>query len=77
MAPTSPSDGRQSGANKEGDHLAGPDWLRMLAAIGIIKGQPFTPDAHTRETLDRAAKTGYKTSRAIGEKRYYVHCSLV
>jgi hypothetical protein len=25
----------------------------MLAAIGIVKGQPFTPDAHTREILDR------------------------
>ena len=38
----------------------------MLAAIGIVKGQPFTPDAHTREILDRAAKTAYKMSRVIG-----------
>jgi hypothetical protein len=38
----------------------------MLAAIGIVKGKPFTPDAHTREILDRAAKTAYKTSRVIG-----------
>src|SRR4029079_18439641 len=45
-----------------GDNLAGPDWLGMLAAIGIVKGQPFTPDAHTREILDQAAKTGYKMS---------------
>jgi hypothetical protein len=52
--------------DREGDNLAGSDWLGMLAAIGIIKGQPFTPDAHTREILDRAAKTGYKTSRVIG-----------
>ena len=52
--------------DSEGDNLAGPDWLGMLAAIGIVKGQPFTPDAHTREILDRAAKTGYKTSRVIG-----------
>jgi hypothetical protein len=38
----------------------------LLAAVGIVKGQPFTPDAHTREILDRAAKTAYKTSRVIG-----------
>jgi hypothetical protein len=52
--------------DREGDNLAGPDWLGMLAAIGIVKGQPFTPDANTREILDRAAKTAYKTSRALG-----------
>jgi Protein of unknown function (DUF1214) len=52
--------------DREGDNLAGPDWLGMLAAIGIVKGQPFTPDANTREILDRAAKTAYKTSRVIG-----------
>ena len=52
--------------DSEGANLASPDWLGMLAAIGIIKGQPFTPDAHTREVLDQAAKTGYKTSRVIG-----------
>jgi hypothetical protein len=50
----------------EGTNLAGPDWLGMLAAIGIIKGQPFHPDPHTREILDRAAKTAYKMSRVIG-----------
>jgi hypothetical protein len=52
--------------DREGDDLAGPDWLGMLAAIGIVKGKPFTPDAHSRETLDRAAKTAYKMSRVIG-----------
>ncbi len=52
--------------DREGDNLAGPDWLGMLAAIGIVKGKPFAPDAHTREILDRAARTGYKTSRVIG-----------
>jgi hypothetical protein len=52
--------------DSEGANLAGPDWLGMLAAIGIVQGQPFTPDAHTREILDQAAKTGYKTSRVIG-----------
>jgi hypothetical protein len=52
--------------DREGDNLAGPDWLGMLAAIGILKGKPFAPDAHTREILDRAAKTAYKTSRVVG-----------
>ncbi|WP_452101155.1 DUF1254 domain-containing protein [Bradyrhizobium monzae] len=52
--------------DREGDSLAGPDWLGMLAAIGIVKGQPFTPDAQAREVLDRAAKTAYKMSRVLG-----------
>jgi hypothetical protein len=53
-------------ADSEGDNLAGADWLGMLAAIGIAKDKPFTPDTHTREVLDRAAKTAYKMSRVIG-----------
>ena len=52
--------------DRESDNLAGPDWLGMLAAIDIVKGKAFTPDVHTREILDRAAKTAYKTSRVIG-----------
>jgi hypothetical protein len=52
--------------DREGDDLAGPDWLGMLASIGIVKGKPFTPDANTRTILDQAAKTGYKTSRVLG-----------
>ena len=47
-------------------NLAGPDWLGMLAAIGIVKGQPFSTDPHTRQILEDAAKTGYKMSRVIG-----------
>jgi hypothetical protein len=50
----------------EGANLADPDWLGMLATLGIVKGQPFNPDAATRTILDRAAKTAYKTSRVIG-----------
>jgi hypothetical protein len=52
--------------DSEPSDLADPDWLGMLAGIGIVKGQPFAPDAHTRQILDRAAKTGYKMSRVIG-----------
>jgi len=50
----------------EGSNLADPDWLGMLAMLGIIKGQPFNPDAATRAILNDAAKTGYKMSRVIG-----------
>jgi len=32
----------------------------MLAALGIVKGKPFQPDAHTRTLLDKAAKTAAK-----------------
>jgi hypothetical protein len=52
--------------DSEDSHLADSDSLGMLASLGIIKGQPFNPDAHTREILDRAAKTAYKMSRVIG-----------
>ena len=53
-------------ADSEGANLAGPDGLGMLAAIGIVKGRPFNPDASTRAIFDRAAKTAYKMSRVIG-----------
>jgi hypothetical protein len=46
--------------DSEGANLADSDWLGMLAAVGIVRGQPFNPDADTRGILDRAAKTAYK-----------------
>jgi hypothetical protein len=52
--------------DREVNNLAGSDWLGMLAAIGIDRGKPFTPDAHTWDILDRAAKVAYKTSRVVG-----------
>jgi hypothetical protein len=54
--------------DSEGIYLADPDWLGMLASIGIVKGQPFDPDAHTRAIFDLAAKTAYKMSRVVGFK---------
>jgi hypothetical protein len=51
--------------DSEGMNLGDPDWLGMLAAIGIVKGQPFKPDARSRDILDRAAKTAYKMSRVL------------
>jgi hypothetical protein len=69
MLPT--SDGRafdqlKQLVDSEGANLADPDWLGMMAAIGIVKGQPFNPDARTGDILDKAAKTAYKMSRVIG-----------
>ncbi|RDI97546.1 DUF1254 domain-containing protein [Dyella solisilvae] len=52
--------------DSEGDNLADPDWLGMLAGLGIVKGQPFEPDARTQTILSAAAKTAYNTSRVIG-----------
>ena len=49
----------------EGPHLADPDWMGMLAGLGIIKGEPFQPDERTRGILDRAAKSAYKMSRVL------------
>ncbi|WP_447920221.1 DUF1254 domain-containing protein [Achromobacter aegrifaciens] len=44
---------------------ADADMRGMLASIGIIKGQPFNPDAHTREILDQAGKTAFRIGRAV------------
>ena len=52
--------------DSEGATLASPDGLGMLASSGISPDRAFTPDAHTRTILDRAAKTAYKMSRVIG-----------
>ena len=69
MLPTSDAsafDQLKTLVDSEGANLADPDWLGMLASIGIVKGQPFNPDPATRKILDDAAKTGYKMSRVIG-----------
>jgi hypothetical protein len=52
--------------DREGENLAGPDGLGILANIGLIEGEPFEPDDETRAILDAAAKTAYKMSRVIG-----------
>ncbi len=42
-----------------------PETLGLLAALGIEKGKPFTPDARMRRILDDAAAVGSATARAI------------
>ena len=39
------------------------DMRGMLAAIGIVKGQPFTPDPRQRELLAKAARTAVEMAR--------------
>jgi hypothetical protein len=41
-----------------------PEARGLLAAIGIVKGQPFTPDARMRAILVEAAAIGNATARA-------------
>jgi hypothetical protein len=37
----------------------------QLAALGIVKGQPFAPDAHLRALLDKGAKTAYRINHTL------------
>ena len=48
--------------------LADPDWMGMLAALGIEKGKAFNPDAKTRKILDAAAASAYQMSRVLGTR---------
>ena len=52
--------------DSEGPHLADPDWMGMLAGLGIVKGEPFHPDERTWGILGRAATSAYKMSRVLG-----------
>jgi hypothetical protein len=42
-----------------------PEIMGALAAIGIVKGQPFEPDARMRGILAQAADVGNATGRAL------------
>ncbi len=37
----------------------------MLAGIGIVKGQPFEPDAKMKALLDKAGQVGFKMAAAV------------
>jgi hypothetical protein len=58
-----------------------PEARGLLAAIGIVKGQPFAPDERMRALLTEAAAIGNATARAICFKPrdprmyYYPHSS--
>jgi hypothetical protein len=42
-----------------------PEILGLLASIGIVKGQPFAPDARMRKILSDAVKVGNATARTV------------
>lgn len=44
---------------------ADPEILGQLAAIGIVKGKPFAPDARMQKILTDAAAVGNATARAL------------
>ncbi|RAS33201.1 DUF1254 domain-containing protein [Paraburkholderia bryophila] len=37
----------------------------MLSSLGIVKGQPFTPDDRSKKILDEAARTAAKMARVV------------
>jgi hypothetical protein len=43
----------------------GPERLGLLAAIGIVKGQPFNPDDRMRKILEEAVAVGNATARTV------------
>jgi hypothetical protein len=42
-----------------------PETLGTLAAVGIVKGKPFTPDAKTKKILTESVAVANATARAI------------
>ena len=51
--------------NEEPAAAFSPEILGLLAAIGIEKGKPFTPDARMQPILEEAAAVGTATARAL------------
>ncbi len=49
----------------EPKELFGAEQLGRLAALGIVKGQPFHPDDRMKRILDQGAKLGVAMSRTI------------
>lgn len=47
---------------------ADPEILGQLAAIGIVKGKPFAPDARMKRILSEAATVGNATARVMSFK---------
>ena len=42
----------------------------MLAGLGIVKGQPFKPDAKMKAILDKAGQVGYKMAATVDYEYY-------
>jgi hypothetical protein len=52
--------------NKEPISFIDPELRGQAAAIGIVKGKPFAPDARLKAILEEAVKVGNATARSIG-----------
>ena len=50
---------------EEPEDFLGPEIKGQLAAIGIVKGEPFNPDARMKAILEDAAAIGNTAARAI------------
>jgi hypothetical protein len=53
---------------EEPEDSADPEILGQLAAIGIVKGKPFAPDARMKKILTDAVAIGNATARALSFK---------
>ena len=50
---------------QERPEAADPELLGLLAAVGIVHGQPFEPDARMRKVLEDAVVVGNATARTV------------
>ena len=50
---------------REPDDFLGPEAKGMMAAVGIVKGEPFAPDARMKKVFADAAAIGNAAARAI------------
>jgi hypothetical protein len=50
---------------EEPPQAADPDLLGLLAAVGIVHGKPFEPDARMRRILEEAVAVGNATARTV------------
>ena len=50
---------------QEAPDAADPDLLGLLAAVGIVHGQPFDPDDRMRKILEDAVEVGNATARTV------------
>ena len=50
---------------REPDDFLGPEAKGMMAAVGIVKGKPFAPDARMKKVFTDAAAIGNAAARAI------------
>lgn len=45
----------------------------MAASLGIVKGQPFQPDAKMKALLNKAGDVGFKMAAAVSYDSHYAH----